>query len=349
MPNAPSSAANTVVIVGAGIVGLLTARELVKRRWRVTVIERGELAREASWAGGGILCPLYPWREPQAVWDLAQRSLRLYPTLIDELERGTGVATGYLQSGLRYHDEAESAEARAWVARAGVPAIAQRIEPSGSLPAASRCSFAWVHQVRNPRLCQALIADLRSRGVELAAGEAIERMLVSGNRVAGVATSKRQLPVAQVCICAGAWSADLLAATGWRLPIAPVRGQMLLLRTASPAPDTIVVSRGLYLIPRERDLVLVGSTVEHAGFQSGTTEEARASLLAGAIAIAPALREARVEGHWAGLRPGSPDGVPFVGAHPELVNLWVNAGHYRNGLTLAPASALQLAELIGEA
>jgi glycine oxidase len=211
-----------------------------------------------------------------------------------------------------------------------------------------RACLPWVHQVRNPRLCRALAQTLKSLGVELADHEAALSIELSHGRAVGVRTARRSLRAEHVCICAGAWSSPLLDATGWAPKIAPVKGQMLLLRLAQAvADDAILIDQGFYLVPREPDLVVVGSTLEHAGFDKATSSSARDLLLAAAQRLLPHTGFT-LEHHWAGLRPGNIDGVPTISSHPSVEGLWLNSGHYRNGLTLAPGSAQRLANLIGK-
>jgi glycine oxidase len=147
-------------------------------------------------------------------------------------------------------------------------------------------------------------------------------------------------------VCGGAWSARLLAGAGAGLPVRPVRGQMILYRRPAGELPCIVLAEGRYVIPRRDGHVLCGSTLEEVGFDKTATTEARASLEASAARLWPVLAGQAPVAHWAGLRPGSPDGIPFIGRVPGSDNLWVNAGHHRNGLVLAPASARLLADLV---
>jgi glycine oxidase len=146
--------------------------------------------------------------------------------------------------------------------------------------------------------------------------------------------------------CAGAWSGGLLAPLGLRPGISPVKGQMLLFRARPGLVRTIHLAADRYAIPRRDGRVLFGSTVEHTGFDKSTTEDARKELHAIAVARYPALADFEVERQWAGLRPGSPSGIPYIGPHPALANLFVNAGHFRNGIVLGPASARLAADLV---
>ena len=159
-------------------------------------------------------------------------------------------------------------------------------------------------------------------------------------------TASDTIPADCVVVAAGAWSGELLATLGLYLPVEPVKGQMILYKCELDYLPAMVLAEGRYAIPRRDGHVLVGSTLEHVGFDKTPTGEARASLKASAEKMLPGLAQREVVGHWAGLRPGSPDGVPFIGEVPELPGLWLNCGHYRNGLVLAPASCELLKNLM---
>jgi glycine oxidase len=150
-------------------------------------------------------------------------------------------------------------------------------------------------------------------------------------------------------VAAGAWSAPLLAPLGVDLPVRPVRGQILWYMLPRPVLGQMLMRDGRYVIPRQDGVVLVGSTVEEAGFDDSTTEEAGRDLREAAAAIMPLLGTLAVQGQWAGLRPGSPEGVPMIGAVPGFSGLWLNTGHFRNGVNLAPGSAELLEALLSGA
>jgi glycine oxidase len=341
------------VIVGGGIIGLMTARELVASGAAVTVVERGELGRESSWAGGGILSPLRPWQQPDAVTRLVQWGQQVYPDLTQELLEETKVDSECFRCGLLILDEdvKQTAGAMQWAGRQHAtmeilpPESVAGKEPGLGLGTGG---LWWpeIAQLRNPRLMQALKVSLHLNGVNLKEHTGVKRLIKDNDRVVGVETAHECLPAGAVIVASGAWSEGLLGELGIFLDVEPVRGQILLYKAEPGLFRSIIAHQDHYLIPRRDGHVLVGSTVEHAGFDKSTTESARDQLERVAKRLMPTLENFPVVHHWAGLRPGSCSGVPVIGPHPAYEGLYINTGHFRNGLSLGPGSAKLLVDLI---
>lgn len=349
------------VIVGGGVIGLLLARELAGEGASVTVVDKGACGAEASWAGGGIVSPLYPWRYAQPVTALAQQAQRAYPALARALYAETGIDPEWEQTGLLMLDADDASAALQWAGQVG--SRMEALSPDAIYAREAGLAPGFEHglwmpdiaNIRNPRLLKALLVSVRAaKNVSV-----LEQARVTGfaltqqgdtRSIQGVhieqAGRSALVAGAQVVIAAGAWSASLLTPLEVKLPIAPVKGQMLLYKLPSALLRSIVLTNGRYLIPRRDNHLLVGSTLEHTAFDKSTTAEALASLQASACALLPALAAYPVMRHWAGLRPGTPAGVPFIGRVPGFENLYLNAGQYRNGLVLAPASASLLADML---
>lgn len=342
----------SVIIVGAGVIGLMTAIELHRAGVRVTLVDRQQAGRESSWAGGGIISPLFPWRYPDAVTRLALLSQQIYPQLVEELQAETGLDAEFLPSGMLVLGEHASEHPEAWARRFDIDMRAVDADRIALLEPKLAPGFArgwWlpqVHQARNPRLLALLRAALETRGITLIENKPVERILVDQGRAHGVIAGGRRFEAEHTVIASGAWSAGLLDPLDCPSAIEPVRGQMLLLRSEPGLIRHILLAQDRYLIPRRDGRVLVGSTTEHVGFDTSTTARIRDELLDYARSIVPALDQAELERHWSGLRPGSPNGIPAIGPHPRIEHLFINAGHYRNGLVMAPASARLLTDLL---
>ena len=272
-----------------------------------------------------------------------------------ELAEDSGVDPEWTPSGLLVLDTEERDTALAWAAGAGVGlesvdavralSLEPRLAPAEVDASLGALWFGEVAQVRNPRLVRALRGSLDRRAIEVREHTEVTGLAVRAGRIEGVKTPNGVLAAPKVVVASGAWSARVLAEVGLALDVEPVRGQMLAFRAEPGLVRRMVLGRERYVIPRRDGRVLVGSTLEYVGFDKGTTDDARGALYKEALRLIPALAECEVEHHWAGLRPGSPTGVPFIGAHPAIDGLFVNAGHFRNGVVLAPASARLAADL----
>jgi glycine oxidase len=340
-----------VLIVGGGVIGLTTAYFLARESVSVQVLDKGDFGQEASWAGAGILPPGSSQRPRAPFEQLRAHSAALFPTLSGELRERTGVDNGYLRcGGLVFADTESASTAEEWRSEGIAFELVdgqrlRHLEPAvGELGAAYH--LPDMAQVRNPRHIRALLAGCQCLGVHLQPGCPVSSLEMQGKRVTAVRTDRGPLTAGQFLLAAGAWSEPLLQATGWQPGIHPVRGQIALINTRVPLFQRILLWGARYLVPRPDGRVLVGSTEEDAGFDKRTTTRAISDLLALACLLVPCLAEAHLERCWAGLRPGSPDGLPFLGAVPGFENLFVAAGHFRAGIQLSPATALVMRELL---
>ncbi|MDH5785909.1 MAG: glycine oxidase ThiO [Chromatiales bacterium] len=343
-----------VHIIGGGLIGMLCARFLAQAGVNVAIYERGELGRESSWAGGGILSPLYPWRYSDAVTELARWGQSRYEEVAAELRRESGIDPEYRRTGLLLLDidETERQRAEVWAGRFDYhleyldrKAIL-KLQPNLGEISSQAIWMPEVAQLRNPRLLKALRISLERLGVAIHEQTPVREILHYKGVITGLSTEQGQVPASRVVVAGGAWSAEILKGLGIQIEVAPVRGQMLLFRAEPGLLEHTVLSGNHYLIPRADGRILAGSTLEHVGFDRQITDEGRDELYDFATRLLPPLEECEVEMQWSGLRPGSPDGIPCIGASGSLSGLYINAGHFRNGVVIGLASARLLADQI---
>jgi glycine oxidase len=360
-PNGLGSQAFDTLVVGGGVEGLTSALALADRGSRVAVIDAARPRGPSSWAGGGILSPLYPWTHSLGVNRLAWRSQALYPDLCRTVQAETGVDPELRSAGMLYvdfpsHPPVDHEAARQWATEHGVrleelegDGVTER-EPQLSPLASSAVYMPEVAWVRNPRLMRGLVRLAQERGVQILEGVSVLGLSTEGDLVRGVRTDAGPMESERVIVAAGAWSGTLLAdSLGEELPVHPVKGEMLLLHADRPLLGGVVMAGSHYLIPRADNRILVGSTVKDRGFDARPSLGGMRSLTQAAVEMVPDTAVLKVEDYWAGLRPGSPDGAPFIGPLPGWRGIYVNAGHFRNGLVQAPASAeLLAARVAGE-
>lgn len=359
----PRSPKLSTVIIGGGVIGLSLAWELARRFQRVCLIDSNASQRPpSSWAGAGMLPPAAAFGAIDPYEQLKSLSQQLHPEWAERLKAETGIDTGFRQCGGIYvaSSQAEAATLLAnqyWWEQHGI--AYQRLEPEELIQLEPRLESyareqmrgAWFlpgeYQTRNPRLLQAL----RSANVKL--GVQFLSDTVSGldaSNEGGISIrleSGKTVSADRICVCSGAWTRILLEPLGITTGIMPVRGQIVLYQSPQPLLSHIVLEGNRYLVPRDDGRLLVGSVEEEVGYECETTEAALQMLRDWAEAMMPELGElAVVEKCWAGLRPGSFDGLPYLGAVPGTKNLFAAAGHFRAGLQLSCATAVVMANLM---
>jgi glycine oxidase len=341
-----------VLILGGGVIGLSAAYYLAREGARVEVVDKGDFGREASWAGAGIIPPGNPDRARTPYQQLLAHSSSMYPRVTAELRETTGIENGYWQcGGLEWLPTGdEIAVERAWRDE-GIeferlePEALGKVEPA--LASVRRAAYFLPHmaQVRNPWHLRALLTWCEPR-VKLRPHCAVHGLAREGSRVLAAEVQDGRIAAGQYLVAAGAWTGSFLQSFGCRLDVRPVRGQIVLLNTGTPRLRRILLAGKRYVVPRSDGRVLIGSTEEDVGFDKRTTALAIGQLLSFAQEMDCGLEDAQVEHCWAGLRPGSWDGVPFLGRTPTMDNLYVAAGHFRAGIQLAPITGLVMKELL---
>ncbi len=340
-------------IIGGGIIGMMTAKELVDAGAQITIIDRGAFAKESSWAGGGILSPLYPWRYPKPVNELAYQSQTIYSEYCMNLFENTGIDPEWTKNGLLIHDAAYDLPAcQQWLELFPTDYelltgedIRQK-EPEIALFSQQAIYLSEIAQVRNPRLSQALKSYLVQKGVEIKEYCEVKKIACSHSRIDQLITTGGNIEVKQLIVAGGAWSAQILKTVGLAIPIRPVKGQMVLFFDKKQRVRNIFLADSHYAIPRRDGHILIGSTMEETQFDKSTTVNGLKELKSFAVKWFPFMTELSVVQHWAGLRPGSTEGIPYIGQVPGIAGLSVNAGHFRNGVVTGPASARLLADIL---
>jgi glycine oxidase ThiO len=349
-----------VVVLGGGVIGLAVALELACRGVDVALFERGRVAdpsTSALGASAGMVNPqARPGVSPEPVRDLALLSRHLWAEWVEDIEEAAGFSCEYdvrggLTVALTESQEVALDRALDWQRERELPfevlgpeeACAR--EPSLAPGVRAAFAFPLEGQVRPRALGRALAAAVRNEGVRLCEGTPVLEVLLDGDRVCGVLTAHGPTRCDTVVLASGAWGARLPGAPA--IPVEPVRGQLVLLDAAAD-PDRLsrfVHAPDVYLVPRRDGGLLVGSTLERAGFDARPTASGVCGLLARAAALVPAAASYPVVACWAGLRPATPDEVPILG-ETATSGLFVATGHFENGLLLAPGSAAVLADLL---
>ena len=328
------------IVIGGGIIGLSLARELNKRGVGVLLVEKGEPGREASYAAGGMLADC-GHENPPALQPLMTASAKMYPEFVHELEDESGIDVDLRNYGTILL-EREANQGSRYSSNTLDDRELSKVEPRLATATHSAC---WVQERSvDPRaLSAAALRGCRHRGVDISSGDLVRSVELSGGRVTGVTTKKTKFQAPVVVNCAGAWSSQI---TPLPMPTRPIKGQMLCM--TMPSRDFlrhVVRSPDVYLIPRSDGRLLIGATVEDVGFDKRVDAETIQRLRQAAVQVVPSLRDARMLEDWAGLRPGTPDGLPILGPTP-LPGYFIATGHFRDGILLAPVTAKVMAEMI---
>jgi glycine oxidase len=335
-----------VIVIGGGIIGLSLSIELRKKNARVLVVERGEPGREASYAAGGMLVDCL-FETPPALQCLATASARMYPEFAHELQVESGMNVDLRDQGTILFSSSEhtshiSRTSHSAQQADALPTPLAELEPA--LADLNRPAVYLKERSVDPRaLAAAALHAAKRRGVDISSGDEVAAVNLSEGRASGVATKKTSFQAPKVVNCAGAWSGQI---PPHAFPTRPVKGQMLCL--ASPSRSLlkhVIRSPEAYLIPRSDGRIIVGTTVEEAGFDKRTDVATIQRLHRSAVALVPELSNAKILEDWAGLRPGTPDALPILGP-TATPGYYVASGHFRDGILLAPITAQVMAEVI---
>ena len=357
------------IVVGGGVIGLSIAFELSSRGQNVVLIEQDKFGRKASWAGAGILMPanretaIHPMEHLEAIGHDGHRQWS------SELLEQTGIDNGYRECGGLYiaRTLGEAAALTGLLLEWGERQIefqqldfaefSNRFEHlAASTTNNPAFKAVWVpgeSQFNNRRHIEALIAACQRAGVEMIEECGSASVNVSGERVESVSIAADKIAGDNFLFAAGPWTEELVEPLGVSLPMQPVRGQIAMYKidisfapNARIANGPIINEGSRYLVPRTDGHILAGATIEEVGFNSQTTESEIAGLRSWAEGVAPQLNDSTFVKSWAGLRPGTYDGFPYLGRLGQFENALVATGHFKTGLQLSPATAIVLADLV---
>jgi glycine oxidase len=340
----------SAVVIGAGVIGATAAWELAASGVSVRVIDARRPGHGATRASAGVLAPYIEGHPSSPLRDLGRQSLDLYDEFITRLRRESGHDVAYERNGtleiaLTLEEAealaaasgalwSESVEAR-WVPRE----VVEDLEPHASREAYGALMIPMHGYVGATAMTLAAVAAATSLGAEVIVETgAIEVLPLPGGRVR-VAAASSSWDADVVVMAAGSWSSQIRVAGADPLPVTPVRGQLLHLQAPDISLRHIVWGKAGYLVPWRDGTILVGGTVEEAGFDENPTERARRELKAVAAGLVPALAEAEILETRVGLRPRMADDLPAIGRSTVVPGLIYATGHYRNGILLAPLTA----------
>lgn len=348
-----------ILIIGGGVIGLSIARELSKRGAKeITILERGLVGSEASWAAAGMLAPNIETDTDERFHRLGLDSLELYPDFAETLRAETGVDIELDRTGTLFlaFDEAEETQIDETLRRQLSRGVRverlssdeiRSLEPSISRAARAGLFYPNDWQVDNRKLVVALRSYAERNGIRIVENVNATSLLVSNRTVTGADTTAGEFRSGTTIVATGAWT-SLIKIGDRKMPIdvIPIRGQMISYDTMGGTLRHVTYSANGYLVPRADGRLLVGATVEDVGFEKAVTEDGVESLVRAAVEIIPSLSPRPVASEWSGLRPFASDGLPVLGRIPEFDNAFVATAHYRNGILLAPKTAELMADAI---
>ena len=350
--------ATDVAIIGGGVIGCSIAYQLSKVGVQVSVIEREEIAAEASKAAAGLLSPAEVLTGPNTVADLFLASWSMTAEVVAEIEAASGVQVEYFQTGaLHVLQDADDQTvlkryAEIWQTQgAGVTWLTgdqiYEYEPLLDRILDAALYVSDTVSIRPRLMTRAYAEAARKFGASFFEHTEVTGFQQRSDRVIGVQTAHgRTIPCDCVVVAAGAWSEQVGNWLGLDIPVFPARGQILSLRQPSTPLKHTIIGNGVYIVPKVDNTIYVGATIEQAGFDKSNTAGGIARLLSNAIQLVPELEHAKIVDIWSGLRPWSRDSYPILGKAPGWENVILATGHGPGGFELSAITGRAIAELI---
>lgn len=348
--------ATDVIVIGGGVIGCTIAWKLAQRGLSVALLERGHIGSEASRAAAGMLSPQGENQTPGPFFDLCLRSRSMYRQFAEELTDTSGVDVEYKDEGTLFvvvegENEGEKTRWTSWQLEAGLSLElltaddVRKSEPAVTESATTAVFLPEEHQVENRRLMEALEVAMKRACVQVIEGANVMALTTERGGITGVVSGGEVFDAGTVIVAAGAWSTRLLEPLGLHIKLIPARGQMIAVKGPTCAITRVLHSSKVYLVPRRDGRILIGATVEYAGFRKAVTVEAVNNLLGAAVELVPSLKQLEIVETWSGLRPDTSDHLPIIGPG-GVDNLLLATGHFRNGILLAPITADLVSELV---
>ncbi|MED0659568.1 MULTISPECIES: glycine oxidase ThiO [Bacillus] len=347
-----------VIIIGGGINGGSIAYQLSKRNYRVAVLEKERIASEASSAAAGMLGAQVEPRIDGAFFDFARKSRDYFDQLVPEIEQVSDQPVEFLKNGMLRiafsEEEANMLKERiAWQQEQGEPAEwlsadqVYQMEPELKAEIVGAASFPKDGQVMPAQLTKAFFKGASNLGADIYEFTWVKGLLGKNGVITGVETTSGRFYAEHIVIAAGAFTPHLSLPDGASLPtLTPVKGEILAVRPEKPIITSTIYSPTVYIVPKANGEIFIGATEREGIYDKKVSFESIRRLSAEACRIVPALRSAEWSRAWAGVRPQTIDGLPYLGPHPDFKGLWLAAGHFRNGILLSALTGVWMADQI---
>ncbi|SKA88804.1 glycine oxidase [Thiothrix eikelboomii] len=337
-----------VIIVGGGLKGMLTALFLHDAGLNIMLVDQNELGRESSWAGGGLITPLYPWQASPVVSALVKDSQKHYPALCERLYQETNIDPQWLNSGLLITDTSQHQAAQEWAKIWDYPlqilegASLTQCEPQLNSQFGQALYFPQTAQVRSPRLNAAVRAALRMRPILVSQHQAVRQLHSVNGQIGGIYLGNDLFKAHKVILTAGAWTSAFAEVQASPLQLRPQLAESIMFRTSKRSLQRMIVHQQYYLIPRKDGRIVCGSVFSSQGLEKTLSEQAQQELRRVACELMPELAELPIHNHWSSLLSFSENDEPFMGEHPTIRGLYINAGHGSNGVATGLGSVRAL-------
>ncbi len=348
------------IVIGGGIIGASVSWRLAGEGLEVTMLERGRLGLEASWAAAGLIAPQAEAHEPGPFFDIAMEAKRSFDENVERLTRESGVDPEYDEHGVLYvaFDSAtvEDLKARAAWQQAG-GGIVEELSAAQALKLAPTLSREVVYALHMPtnrrtdnrKLTQAYINAAVNKGARIREGARVDAIIERGGKASGVRLDDGSAESADVVVvAAGAWSSEIRGLEQDKIRFYPVRGQIICFDARPGVLAPSLFSGDGILVPRRDGRIIAGSIFEEAGFNKSVTMAGMEVILRAVRRLSPQFGSIPFREAWAGLRPATDDLLPVIGPSPTISNVIYASGHFRSGILLSSLTGEIVADLVKE-